>query len=390
MTTLVCSALALALTGAGETPATTSNDTPAAERDFTSLAALLGDEQSPVTVGAYLKAAYRDDNFIADHDGGNHEGDVSLNALRVWVGGKVGDFELKASIEGTKKNQDFAGNKSVDAGTGDVFVKDFWVRHPVCSGVNVQVGNFKSPFLFTGVEFDERQIFYDRSTQGALWAGREPGIQLDGKHGPLAWWASAQNGADKQDDQYLYTARVAFAVIGDPIPMKQTGGFGPKSPARFQVAAGYVHDRGELVDNARATCGEVTGIWGPLFVHGEAVDYDGGFEADADGDGNANDPSLPFGNGSAASKADMADTTPWGVTLGAMFTEADEVSARYEQFEHDDDADGDGDRNWKGWLGYTRYLAGQGAKVQAYWIHSESDTAGSDVDEIVVGVTVSV
>jgi len=358
MNPVLLSALALthvSTTSPAENPL---NDWTRLDADLAGLSRALQDEKPGAEVTAWLKTAYRSSGDIMVN--GNDEGGVQLQGARINVKGKVGAFELKASVDGTSGGS--AGNLST---------KDFYARTALGGGIHLQVGNFKAPFLFTAVESDEKQIFFDRSTNGALWSDRDAGLLFDGVHGPFSWLASAQNGGDVQGDEWLLVGKAAFAITGDPIPMKQSGGYGTESPTRLQVAAGYADDGSALIGTATATCAEFTAITGPVFGHAEMVDYDDGFVTG----------SVASGSAKKVANANVADTTPWGVTGGFMFTEQDEASVRYEDLD-------DPSNSTRIWVGYTRYFSSHAAKLQVNWITLDSDAG--DVDEILAGLTVSI
>jgi hypothetical protein len=220
------------------------------------------------------------------------------------------------------------------------------------------------------VASDEKEIFFNRSTQGALWRERELALMFDGRHGPLMWWLSGQNGGDGAGDDWLTIAKAAYSIVGEPIPPKQTGGYGVDSPTRATVGVGYAEDRSATVGDARAFSGEVTLISGRIFVHGEIVDYGDGFAPGSIGGGQAR----------PAGQANMAESTPFGITVGCMITAKDEVALRYDDVHEVADT-----RVY--WAGYTRYVAGHATKWQFGWTSIDSDAA--DVDELLAGLTVS-
>ena len=358
MNIILLGALALASTPSTQPAPSTDGAWLDLDRQLESLAGSLAPEGGGAEVSAWIKTAYRNSGDI--QFGGNDESGVSISNARLVFSGKVGDYELKASIEGASNGQ-----------VGDVTVKDFYARWNPCSAVSAQIGNFKSPFLYTGVESDERLIFFERSSQGRLWAGREAGAMLFGTHGKFQWWAAAQNGGDAQGNDLLLVAKGAFALLGDPLPMKQSGGFGVDAPTRLQAAFGYLDDASAATGSATAMTAELIGVSGPIFAMLEYVDYDDGFVAG----------SVPTGNAKAAANADVADTSPWGVTAGYMFTEKDEAALRYEDLD-------DVDNTTLIWAGYNRYLQGHPLKWQFNYVSLSSDAG--DVDEFLIGLTATI
>jgi hypothetical protein len=360
MNTLALSALALAsATNSAHNPSD-DHDWLTLDRDIASLSSALVEDKAGAAVTGYIKTSY---DYSSDFQtNGNDTSGFNFQNIRLVFKGKVGPFDLKLSIEGA---QTVAGT----TGGGNEVVKDAYARFAINDQIHAQMGNFKSPFLSSSVESDDKLIFYDRTTQGSIWGGRELGIQADGQHGPVGWYAAAQNGGDAAGNDMLLFGKVAYAITGDPIPMVQSGGFGIEAPTRVQVA-GMVADEGTLSDGT-VWAGEAVAISGRIFAEAEVLDYGKDFTAG----------SVPVGNASKASGS--ADTTPWDVTAGYMFTEHDEAALRYEDLD-------DTDNSTRISVGYTRYIEGHAAKVQVNWITTDSDDTTLDGDRLKVGLTVGI
>ena len=360
MNTLVLSALALAT--ATHTPTGTADDHDwlTLDHEIANLNSMLVEDKAGVAVSGYIKTSY---DYSSDFQtNGNDTGGFNFQNIRLVFKGKVGPFDVKVSIDG-------AQTVSGTTVGGQEVIKDAYARFAITDDIHAQMGNFKSPFLSSSVESDDKLIFYDRTNQGTIWGGRELGFQADGQHGPVGWYAAAQNGGDAAGNDLLLFGKVAFTITGKPIPMAQSGGFGTAAPTQVQVAA-MVADEGTLTDGT-VYAGEAIAITGPIFAEAEIVDYDSGFTAG----------SVPVGNASRASGS--ADTTPWDITGGYMFTEHDEAAVRYQ--------DADDTDNTKSYsLGYTRYMQGHAAKVQVNWIATDSDNVALDGDRLKVGLTVGI
>ncbi|MCC7013874.1 MAG: hypothetical protein IT454_15055 [Planctomycetes bacterium] len=349
------------------------------DRDFAALAQDAKAEKKGVEVGAYLKTSYRDSADIQVN--GEDESGQKFNGARLEFKGKVGAFELVASIDGAN---------------GDVETKDFYARTKVCSGVNVKIGQYRSPFLFSGVAGDTKEIFYDRTTQGNLWSVREPGIGLDGVEGRLAWWLSLHNGGDAAGNDHLLIGKAAVALLGDVILPKQTGNYGVDAKPAITVGVGYADDGSAASANdptrhATAVSAEVVAVMGRVFFLAEAVNYDEDFVKDIDNVTAGNQNSVGGGQAARASNADVADSTPFGATAGFMITGQDEVAVRWENLNDSGAAHEHSTQRY--WLGYTRYFEGHPAKVQVNWIHeANQDANGSDdtVDEAVIGLVIQI
>lgn len=325
------------------------------DREIERLNSIPAEDKSAPQLSAWIKTSY---DYSEDFQtAGSDTSGVKFQGIRVTLKGKVGDFELKVSIDGA----------SGGVG-GPVTIKDAYARLPLGGDVHAQAGQFKAPFLSTSVESDEKLIFYDRSTQGAIWGGRESGVQLDGQHGPFGWYAAVQNGGDAVAERSLVIGRATLAIVGEPIPMKQSGNFGTQSPTRLQLAAA-VADEGTLTDGT-VYAGELTLLTGPVYAQLEVLDYGRDFIAGSVTQGNA------------AKASGLADTTPYGATVGVMLGAKNELAARFEEAE-------DGNDTQRIWLGYTHYVEGHAVKWQANWIRATSDTAAIEGDIYKVGLTLA-
>ena len=340
----------------------------ALDRDVESLAAAVAQATSPMGISAWMKVAFRanSDEFV-DLDGDNVEDPgendlrgIQFQGLRVNFSGTVGPFDIKLGAEGASGGD-----------VGNMSTRDAYARAALGSHLHVQAGNFRAPFLFSGVASDEKEIFFDRTTQGSLWSVREPGVMLDGVHGRFTWWASALNGGDRAGDEWLLIGKAAFAFAGEPVLPKQTGGYGVDSPTRFQVGLGFADDSSAKIGDATATSIEGVLISGPVFALAEFLDYDDGFVPN----------SIPTGQAARAAAADVADTAPWSATIGVMVSEVDKIALRVEDV--DDSAD---TRNFG--LGYSRYMAGHAAKLQLNWVRTDDNA--DETDELIIGLVASI
>ena len=110
---------------------------------------------------------------------------------------------------------------------------------------------------------------------------------------------------------------------------------------------------------------------GPIFAFAEAVDHDDGFAG------------ITSGVASKVEAAGFADSTPWDATLGWMFSEHWEVALEYQ-----DDDSPDETTRVRGGVNY--YVSGHKAKWQLNYTTASSDTDTKEVDQITLGLTVSV
>ncbi len=326
------------------------------DRELESLAAAQNapaEKKKGLEFTAYLKTNYSSSSDIAVAPSGNDLGGFQVQSLRLNMAGAVGIYQFKASIEGTKNNL-----------PDDVNVKDAFMRVPVSEHLNLQLGNFKSPFLYTGLAADERLVFYERSLLGSLTAGREPGLMVDGKYEQVAWYVAAQNGGDTVGDDLLLIAKVQYAALGDLLG-KQEGGFGPDSPTRVTLGAAYLDDGS--ADDAKAMALEAQAAFQNVWIQAELVDLDEGFSA------------VTVGN--AGKFGPLADGTPFGVAAEYMATPKWGFALRY------DDTDNAVDTSILG-AGVNYYVDGHLTKWQLNYSTASSDDSAAEVDKLTLGFTI--
>lgn len=346
--------------GGGDAPEAAPGSWLSLDRELALLQQAPGVTAKPIGLSGYIKTSFRqsDDFLVMGEDRAGFE----LNNVRLNVRGQVGDFDVRMSA-------DFASGGSPSTGE----IRDAFARFPVAENVHVQMGNFKSPFLFSGLESDELQVFYERTSQGRLWSGRELGLLADARLGPVWLFAAAQNGGDGQGDELLLVARALYA-IGEPIT-RQSGCYGPDCDTRATFSLAWLSD--ESADDAQAISAEALVAHGAFWFQAEVVDYDDGFDGIDQGNASAVVPSSP------TSRPSQNDTTPWGLTLAYMLSPMWEVALRYEDLDDDDDTT-------RVWAGVNIYLEGQRAKWQVSYIDTDSDAAAFDGDEVRVGLVVSI
>lgn len=345
------SALALAtLAGAAGAGTPTGNDWMTLDRELESLAATLGAQDQPpagLQVSGWIKTAYdNSSDFNPDLSG------FSLENVRLNFNGKIDDYSMKITIEGR---------------TGAFVVADAFGRMPLAENVGLQMGQFKSRFLYSYYASDDRVIFYRRTTIGSAWGTRDTGVQVDGRFGPVLAILQLQNGGDTAADEWALTGKAIWAAMGKMIE-SQSGGFGPDAETALTVGAGYFDD--STVDDSSAISVEAIFASGPIFAFAEVVDHDKGFAG------------IASGAASKVAAAGFADSTPWDATLGWMFTENWEVALEYQ----DDDSPDDTTRI-RGGVNY--YVSGHQAKWQLNYTTASSDTNAKEVDQVTLGLTVS-
>lgn len=351
------SALALAtLAGAAQA------GTPAAENEWLSLdrelAALeanfapLAEEAGGVEVSGWVKTHYDSSNDVITASG-NDLGGFGLDGIRINVTGKVGDYSMKITAEGK---------------SGTFAVRDAFVRLPVIDNVSVQLGQFKSRFLYSYYASNDKLVFYRRSAIASAWGTRDTGAQIDGRFGPFLGVIQLQNGDDAAGDEWALTAKAFWAVMGKMIE-KQLGGFGTDAETALTLGVGYFDD--STVSNSSAISAEAVFTSGPIFAAAEAVSHDDGFTG------------ITSGVASKVDAAGFADDTPWDVTLAWMLTEQWELAAEYE-----DNDDPGSTTTVRGGVNY--YVHGHAAKWQLNYATTSSDSPALEVDLVTLGLLVSI
>lgn len=356
MNALPLSALALvALAGAS------SAGTPAAGNDWVSLdkeldalsASLAPQDAAPagIQVGGWIKTSYDQSGDV--QVGGNDLSGVNLESIRLNFNGKIGDYSLKISAEGK---------------SGTFVVADAFARMPLAEGVGLQMGQFKSRFLYSYYSSDNKMIFFRRNAIGSAWGTRDTGVQVDGRFGPILGVLSLQNGDDTAGDEWALTGKAIWAAMGKMIE-SQAGGFGTDAETALTVGLGYFDD--STVSNSSAISVEAIFVAGPFYAFAEAVAHDDGFGG------------ITSGVASKVDAAGYSDSTPWDATVAWMFTDQWEVALEYQ----DDDSTDDTTRI-RGGVNY--YVSGHDAKWQLNYITASSDTASKEVDQFTLGLVVNV
>jgi hypothetical protein len=310
-------------------------------------------EKKGLETSAYVKFHYFDSSDISVAPSGNDLGGFGFQALRMNFQGKVGDYLGRVTLEGTKNGQ-----------LDDVNVKDAWVRFPVTGQVNAQVGNFKGPFVYSGLAGDERLVMYERSLLGGIFAGRDAGLMFDGKVQQLLWQVSAQNGGDGAGDELLLIGRLRFAALGDVLN-GQEGGFGPDQPTRVTLGLSYLDDGS--ADDATAVAAEAQAVVQNFWLQAEMVDLDQGFTA--------------VTSGFAGKAGPLADGTPFGVTAEYLANAHWGFALRYDDTDNSDDTNAIT-------AGVNYYVDGHAAKWQLNYVAQDSDNAAAEIDRLILGLTI--
>jgi hypothetical protein len=317
------------------------------DREIESLSKTLASQDPPagLQVSGWIRTQY-------DSDSDNDLGGFGFEGIRINFAGKIGDVELKISIDGDSPS---------------VSLKDAFARFPVAENIKVQMGQFKSRFVFSSFASDERLVLYRRTQIGDAWATRDPGIQVDGTFGPFIAILQAQNGGDAAGDELALTAKGILTLFGGKPIEKQSGGYGPDAPTALTLGLGWFDDGS--ADDSSAIAAEAMFVTGPFFAHAELVDHDEGFAG--------------ITTGPAKNAVGFADATPFSATAAFMLNSEWELAA---SFQDDDDVS----ETTRVVGGVTYYVNGHATKWQLNYSTADSDDPAEEIDLITLGLTVIV
>lgn len=357
MPTRFRSALALAsLAGAATagTPAS-SHEWLRLDRELEALASSIApqDQADPaVVVSAWMKTHY-DNSGDVTTSSGNDLGGFGFEGIRLNVDGTIGNYKVKISA---------------DSKGGDFSVRDAFARTNVADGVAVQMGQFKSRFLYSYYHSDQSMVFYRRNAIASAWGTRDTGVQVDGRFGPILGIVQLQNGDDAAGDEWALTAKLQWAAIGKMLE-KQAGGFGTDAETALTFGAGYCDDT--TVDNSSAFVAEAVFVSGPFFAMAEVVPHDDGFTG------------IASGVAAKVDAAGFADDVPWDVGAAWMLTDQWELAADYQ--ENDDPNNTNTVRG-----GVNYYVNGHATKWQLNYAMTSSDDPAQEVDLFTLGLVIEV
>ena len=268
----------------------------------------------------------------------NDVGGFNLDSVRLNVEGSVSDYSYKISAE-LGESDGAGGPDPVGAGPPGLapnrtaLLLDAYVDWTVGESVNLRVGNFRQPFLKSGLVTRNRTLFTDRSILGNLFAGRQAGLQVSGDFEQVRWALAAQNGLDGIGDEFVITGRVEVDVLGNGVGDIE-GAYGASDEAALTVGLAGFDEGGHSDGTAFALDAQFT--TGAFYASGEIVSFDDGsnFGAPPNLFGAAYGlPGVPV-----VGLTDVSDTTPYAFTAAYMLGEDEyEIAARYEESDNVND-----------------------------------------------------
>lgn len=366
MKKLVYSALALTLTGV---PAlATETGWTGLDKEIESLSSSLqsANPNAP-SLGGWILVNYRHSSDIDANGAGAGTPDQSgfqFNSVRLEVEGDAGnDYSYKVSADLSNGNDDLHGQSP----NGTVQLKDAYVKWHIYEGINGKIGRFKEMLLQSAIVSDNRTLFLDRTALGDTLGRRDLGVMVFGAFDVVNWYVQAQDGTDGQADEHTFTLRATANVVGKAGQSKNEGAYGAGEETNVMVGLSLQDDSN--LDKGRIVTIDASMTTGPFSAAVELADFDKG-------------DAGTFGLGHGLIGNDVADTTPWGVTLSYLITPEYEIAGRYEDADDNDDTTG-----WA--LGVNRYIRGHDIKWGAQWRAIKTDNAVGDIDQLGVGLGVS-
>lgn len=332
----------------------TSSEWPELDRELEALNQSLDAPVSGPRLWGYVRTnyAYSDENPVTP---GQSFSGVSMDNVRLAVDGNVDRYSYRVSA---------------DMASGTLNLLDAYVNIPVSEEIHGTFGQFKSPFLSSGLVEARDLLFITRTRNGVFSSIRDAGAQVRGDHGRFHWAVAGQNGADGVADKLLLTGRAMAEVIGEEMPAWE-GAYSAGDEARVNLAVAYQSD--DAASDAGALALEATAIIRHFYLHGEIVDY---------GDDWNLDPNFPG--------EQRGGTSPWAVVASWMLpNERWEVAMRYEDFD-DNQMPMNFDRR-QFTAGANYYVAGHDLKWQfnyAYLTNGGTDDF-ADSNFLAVGLTLA-
>jgi hypothetical protein len=382
MKKLVYSALALTLVSV---PGIASeNEWSSLDQELNNLSSSLSAPTTGPKIGGWVISSFRYDKRQAQPSGTvpangsapgldpiapHYQSGFQIDTVRIEISGDAGnDYGYKVSF-------DFASQAT--SSLTAAALKDAYATFKIGDSVTGKVGNFKQPFLRSGLLGDNRLLFLERTGLGKIFAVRELGLGFNGAFDTVSWWASFQNGGDAQGYRGLMTGRVAANLMGNGVGNNE-GAYGGGDDTNLTIAGAIAYDNS--VPDGLLISGSVDITHGPFSLGGEVVSFDKGTNTGA---------TSSFPTGTTGSTLDpiigassAADSVPWDITGSFMFTDQYEVGARYQ------DADDPNNTTSYGFV-INRYVQGHDIKWQAEYNHIKTDSAFKDRDQFGVGLAVS-
>jgi len=256
--------------------------------------------------------------------------------------------EVRLHVTGDVSN-DYSYKVSFELDSGAAVLKDAYIKWKLMDNISGTMGQFYTPTLRSATNDETKLLFLGRTLIGNALNIRDQGIMVGGAFEMLNWGVAVQDGVDGNTDELAITLNACADVMGKGAGSVE-GAYGAAEGNNLTVG-GFYH-MGEDAGGSDAFGLEAYFTMGALAVAAEYADLD------------------------------LADQSPYDVTVSYMFMEMYEGAVRYE------DAD-DVDSSTKISVGVNRYSAGHNLKWTAQYSTIDSDNAANEADEISVGATLA-
>ncbi len=301
----------------------------------------------------------------------NDVGGFNLDSVRLNLAGSVSDYSYMVSAE--LGDGDGAGPANRTS-----MLLDAYVDWTVGESVNLRMGNFRQPFLKSGLITRNRTLFTERSVLGHLASGRMAGLQVSGDFEKVRWMLAAQNGLDGIGDEFLITGRVEVDVMGSGVGDIE-GAYGASDEACLTIGIAGMDEGGHRDGQSFAADASFTS--GPVYASFEIASFDDGSPTPAPTNlqgsvwGGVNGVPL-------VGLTDISDTTPYAATVAYMIGEDEyEVALRLEESDNinDDSAVT---------IGVNRYINGHNIKWGLSYTMFDTKAAlpADDIDVIALSL----
>ncbi|MCC7014572.1 MAG: hypothetical protein IT454_18570 [Planctomycetes bacterium] len=301
---------------------------------------------------------------------------VSYDTARAWINGTIADWRfhfgmradvgrrLGSGLTPPDPSGDGLGFFGVPKRLGDARANEVWVQTELVEGLDwldtldLRVGRFKPPMMASSMFPETGLLMYSRSFIGNDWDYYQDGVMLRARTKRVRAWLSAQNGADRMDQDMGLTARGVVDLFGDGVNYNYEGAY--RAEKKLAVSAGgamhydtSTSDRSAQGVDVRMTGGELFGL-GPFSLAAEYVD---------NGDG-------------------LGHLYSYGVMASFMLTDDIECAASFEDFQDFDRVIGAD--LLRGSISY--YIAGHDVKLQLAYASADSNAPLVDDETWVFGL----
>ncbi|MCE9595532.1 MAG: OprO/OprP family phosphate-selective porin [Planctomycetes bacterium] len=264
----------------------------------------------------------------------------------------------------------YSGRVQLEAAGGTARLLDAYASWQCNDMLRTTFGRFQTPLYWNGLVDPRHQLFVLRTASDEFWIGGRPtqladnfGVMLDGKVDRFHWWVAAQNGVDGTADEFAFTARARYDVLGSGIGMVE-GAYGAPDDATLSVGVGWFDDGGAVDGGGNSADGDCVAVDtqyanGPWAMNAEVLDY----------------------GKNSVNVFDVPDSTPWAVTLSYMLQPNQwELAARYQ--------DVDSPTNLTDiTLGVNYYVVGHDVKWQLNVVDTSSDNSVEETTSIALALT---